>query len=105
MITYTYGPGNGPLLTLSYGNGDSVSYTYDKYGRTATESHDTGTLSYTYNGERLLYGVTENNTKADDTSTYIYIPMTAWIGCSTVSGWITGSCPTGRQTGTMIRTS
>lgn len=52
LATYTYGPGNGLLQKQSFANGDSISFTYDKLGRTKTAVYSDGTvLTYVYNGE------------------------------------------------------
>ena len=33
LVSYTYGPNDGPVKTAAYGNGDVLDYEYDKYGR------------------------------------------------------------------------
>ncbi len=70
FVSYLYGPKNGPLLTLGYGNGDVVNYGYDKYGRLKTESHETGTLSYAYTGEGQLHSATQ--TRGTESSKFLY---------------------------------
>ncbi len=70
LASYTYGEKNGPLLRQTYGNGDVVNYGYDKYGRLKTESHETGTLSYTYNGEGQLYSVEQS--RGAEKSRFLY---------------------------------
>ena len=36
LATYTYGANNGNLMRLTYGNGNRVDYTYDRFGNFAT---------------------------------------------------------------------
>ena len=77
LATYTYGPRNGPLSKLTYGNGDTVSYTYDALGRTKTVTQDNGTvLTYAYTGEGRLHSITETN----GTSTVLYLYIYDSIG-------------------------
>ena len=49
LATYSYdgSVNNGLLQSMSYGNGDSVSYSYDEYGRQIGQSYSEG-LSYAY---------------------------------------------------------
>ena len=71
LATYTYGAGNGLLMSQTYANGDSVSFTYDNLGRTKTATYSDGqVLTYVYNGEGNLQSVTETNGSA--TVTYLY---------------------------------
>ena len=71
LATYTYGPGNGLLQKQSFANGDSISFTYDKLGRTKTAVYSDGTvLTYVYNGEGSLHSLTE--TKDGSSTTYLY---------------------------------
>ena len=71
LATYTYGSGNGLLMSQTYANGDSVSFTYDNLGRTKTATYSDGrVLTYTYNGEGSLHSVTETN--GNSTVTYLY---------------------------------
>ena len=71
LATYTYGAGNGLLMSQTYANGDSVSFTYDNLGRTKTATYSDGrVLTYVYNGEGNLHSVTETNGSV--TVTYLY---------------------------------
>ena len=73
LATYTYGPGNGLLTNQAYANGDSVTFTYDKIGRTKTATYSDGrVLTYVYNGEGSLHSVTESNGSAVVTYLYSY---------------------------------
>ena len=45
LATYIYKANNGPLQQMNYGNGDSVSYTYDKYGN-VSKKYLNGTLVF-----------------------------------------------------------
>ena len=44
LATYSYdgSVNNGLLQSMSYGNGDSVSYSYDEYGRQIGQSYSEG---------------------------------------------------------------
>ncbi|HIT33990.1 MAG TPA: DNRLRE domain-containing protein, partial [Candidatus Faecousia intestinigallinarum] len=56
LANYSYQPGNGLLSQQTYGNGDSVSLTYDHLGRVTAETFSDGrTVSHVYNGEGDLY--------------------------------------------------
>ena len=73
LVSYTYGPGNGLLTNQAYANGDSVTFTYDKIGRTKTATYSDGrVLTYVYNGEGSLHSVTESNGSAVVTYLYSY---------------------------------
>jgi len=57
LATYTYQPNNGKLLSVTYGNGFSESYTYDALGRVVGIQHsaDGAVLyEYAYNSEGHL---------------------------------------------------
>jgi RHS repeat-associated protein len=45
LATYTYNPQNSSISRMDYGNGDYVTYTYDKYGN-VSEKYTNGTLTY-----------------------------------------------------------
>ena len=47
LVSYTYMDKNGPLSSITYGNGHAVSYTYDALERVVAESHN-GVLKYRY---------------------------------------------------------
>ncbi len=71
LSTNTYLYGTGLLNQQTYGNGDVVSFTYDKLGRTKTATYDDGrVLTYVYNGEGRLHSLTE--TKGSSVTTYLY---------------------------------
>ena len=73
LVSYTYGSGNGLLTNQVYANGDSVTFTYDKIGRTKTATYSDGrVLTYVYNGEGGLHSVTESNGSAVVTYLYTY---------------------------------
>lgn len=73
LVSYTYGSGNGLLTNQVYANGDSVTFTYDKIGRTKTATYSDGrVLTYVYNGEGSLHSVTESNGSAVVTYLYTY---------------------------------
>lgn len=73
LVSYTYGSGNGLLTNQVYANGDSVTFTYDKIGRTKTATYSDGrVLTYVYNGEGSLHSVTESKGSAVVTYLYTY---------------------------------
>ena len=56
LASYTYEENNGKLKTLTYGNGDSVRYTYDELDRISQIEYNNGTgyvtaVKYTYNAD------------------------------------------------------
>ena len=54
--TYTYAANDGLLTGMSYGNGATVSYTYDKLGRkTQTTTSSGDSYRYTYTGDGQLF--------------------------------------------------
>ena len=57
LASYSYdgSVNNGRLTTMTYGNGDSVSYTYDAFDRQRTAAYNDGTTyHYDYNGDNEL---------------------------------------------------
>lgn len=54
LTAYTYDPAvnNGNLASVNYGNGNSVSYTYDNFSRVTAETYSDGSaLHYLYNSD------------------------------------------------------
>ncbi len=52
LITNTYAAGTHYLSGSAYGNGDSVTYSYDEFGRVKSTAYEDGTaISYDYNAE------------------------------------------------------
>ncbi len=76
LASYAYGAGNGNLQTMTYGNGDAISYTYDTLGRVCTATYKnaagdtTRVLTYTYTGDGQLYAIYDSAT--EDTTYYTY---------------------------------
>ena len=63
LMRSTYAAGNGQLTQQAYGNGDTVSFTYDSLGRTIQTNYSDGrTLDYTYNGNGQLHTVKDQRT-------------------------------------------
>lgn len=63
LAAYTYGSANGLLQEMSYGNGASVSYDYDKLERISNVYYNNSTspaASYIYSGNGGLGRVTDN---------------------------------------------
>ena len=68
--TYTSDPDHC-LQELTYGNGDSITYTYDDYGRVIKETFEDGdTVTYTYDNTGALATVTDSATGIQ--TTYYY---------------------------------
>lgn len=63
LAAYAYLPKNGPLSQITYGNGNTISYTYDDLWQIRTESRN-GELRYRYryNSEGELSGKDEIDT-------------------------------------------
>ena len=72
LASYTYTDNqNKYLQKLAYGNGDSVQYTYDNYGRVTKETFEDGdTVSYKYDNDGALATITDSATGR--TTTYYY---------------------------------
>ena len=55
LASYSYGSENNHLDSMTYGNGDSIEYTYDNLDRMTQETWDDGTsYLYMYNAEGAL---------------------------------------------------
>ncbi|MBR4657274.1 MAG: RHS repeat-associated core domain-containing protein, partial [Oscillospiraceae bacterium] len=83
--TYTYAPKDGLLTQMTYGNGATVSYTYDNYGRkiqTDTSSHDQ--YKYAYTGDGQLYEM--KDVSGSLLYRYTYDTLGRLIGSSLKSG-------------------
>ena len=83
--TYTYAPKDGLLTGMTYGNGATVSYTYDNYGRkiqTDTSSFDQ--YKYTYTGDGQLYEM--KDVSGSLLYRYTYDTLGRLIGSSLKSG-------------------
>ena len=85
LSSNTYLPNNGLLSTSTYGNGDSVSYTYDNLYRTTGKSYD-GQTAFTY-----VYDAYGNLARTTDlvnnvTYTYQYDMVGRTIGMDTTQG-------------------
>lgn len=72
LATYTYTDDRNRYLdTMSYGNGDSVSYTYDDLGRVTKQTYEDGsTVSCSYDNTGALATVTDSATGRK--TTYYY---------------------------------
>ncbi len=72
LAAYTYTDNQDRYLsTLTYGNGDSITYTYDRYGRIIKETYEDGTtVSYAYDNSGNLATVTDSETGIK--TTYYY---------------------------------
>ena len=77
LASYTYegNVNNGRLATMAYGNGDSVSYTYDAFDRQRTAAYNDGTTyHYDYSGDNDLARqyVTDGSGKVTEQYSYQY---------------------------------
>ncbi len=63
LITNEYEANNGNLLTSTYGNGDTITYTYDDFGRVQETQTTFDKYKYFYNNlnqlEKIEYGLTK----------------------------------------------
>jgi RHS repeat-associated protein len=83
--TYTYAANDGLLTGMSYGNGATVSYTYDNYGRkTQTTSSDGDSYRYRYTGDGQLWQMKDN--AGNLLYQYTYDTLGRLIGSSMHSG-------------------
>ena len=97
LANYTYGSKNGPLQQMSYGNGDSVSYSYDNLERVSKVYYNGSTspsLEYSYTGAGTLGALKDNG--ANRTYNYSYdaldrlTSMTEYYGSSGVQQYSAG---------------
>lgn len=67
LAEYDYAPGNGLLTGMTYGNGASTSYTYDKLDRITSALYDNDkAYNYAYTGDGQLYSIkTPDNTESE----------------------------------------
>ena len=77
LASYSYdgSVNNGRLTTMAYGNGDSVSYTYDAFDRQRTAAYNDGTTyHYDYSGDNDLARqyVTDGSGKVTEQYSYQY---------------------------------
>ncbi len=91
LASYQYAAKNGQLTKQVYGNGQEVTFTYDRLGRTSTASYSGGrTLTYAYNGDGQLYSIRDDagtETAADDvTYFYTYDSLKRAIACRICRG-------------------
>ena len=85
LAAYTYAPHNGLLTQMEYGNGDTVSYTYDNYGRkTQTQTSDGDSYTYAYSGDGQLWQMTD--VSGNLIYRYTYDTLGRLIGSSLKSG-------------------
>ncbi|MGN0315447.1 MAG: RHS repeat domain-containing protein [Fusicatenibacter sp.] len=74
-----YAPKDGQLKSMTYGNGDTVSYTCDTLGRrTSMTTADGNKYLYTYTGDGQLYEITD--TDAEVVYRYQYDSIGRLIG-------------------------
>ena len=87
LITNTYEGNNGKLTNATYGNGQTVSYTYDRFYRMITQSKAQGIFQYNYdNRGNLAY--TQDPTGARE---YYYYDLADRMTKFSNAGGISGS--------------
>ena len=91
LASYQYAAKNGQLTKQVYGNGQEVTFTYDRLGRTSTASYSGGrTLTYAYNGDGQLYSIRDDagteSTTDDVTYFYTYDSLKRAIACQMCRG-------------------
>ena len=91
LASYQYAAKNGQLTKQVYGNGQEVTFTYDRLGRTSTASYSGGrTLTYAYNGDGQLYSIRDDAgteaTTDDVTYFYTYDSLKRAIACRICRG-------------------
>ena len=63
LASYSYTDRNHYLSSLTYGNGDTLQYTYDKTGRVTKQTYEDGTtVAYQYGSDGALASVTDSAT-------------------------------------------
>ena len=83
--SYTYAPKDGLLTGMTYGNGATVSYSYDDYGRkTQTTTSSGDSYTYAYAGDGQLYEM--KDVSGNLLYRYTYDTLGRLIGSSMKSG-------------------
>ena len=89
LAQYEYAKQNGQLLKQTYGNGDTVSFTYDSLGRVKTATYSDGrVLTYAYTGDGQLCSITESGGPAPATYLYTYDTLGRLVNSEKRSGTI-----------------
>ena len=60
LASYSYGANNGPLLSLTYGTGQNVSYAYDEFGNVKTRKYN-GKTAFNWYSDRGGNIIREND--------------------------------------------
>ena len=83
--SYTYAPKDGLLTGMTYGNGATVSYSYDDYGRkTQTTTSSGDSYTYAYTGDGQLYEM--KDVAGNLLYRYTYDTLGRLVGSSMKSG-------------------
>ena len=97
LASYTYGSSNGQLQQTSYGNGDSVSYSYDNLERVSQVYYNgssTAALEYSYTGAGTLGALKDNASNRTYSYTYDSLnrltSMTEYAGSAGVQQYRAG---------------
>ena len=106
LATYTYGSNNGQLSQMSYGNGASVSYSYDNLERVQNVYYNGSSspaLTYSYKGEGMLGSLTDSVNNRTYSYTYDALnrlnAMTEKSGAATVQTYNASYDTANRLTG------
>jgi len=70
LITNNYEANNGNLTNSAYGNGQQVSYTYDRFNRVTRTTKSTGTVDYIYDARGNLYQTKDSGLNETTAATY-----------------------------------
>ena len=70
LITNTYNSMNGDLKKATYGNGQEISYAYDRFGRLSEQSNTDGAITYEYDEFGNLKTIDNTATGEEKTITY-----------------------------------
>ena len=97
LASYTYGSSNGQLQQMCYGNGDSVSYSYDNLERVSQVYYNgssTAALEYSYTGAGTLGALKDNASNRTYSYTYDSLnrltSMTECVGSAGVQQYRAG---------------
>ena len=106
LASYTYTSKNGQLSQMSYGNGASVSYSYDNLERVQNVYYNGSSspaLTYTYKGEGMLGSLTDSVNNRTYSYTYDSLnrlnAMTEKAGAATVQTYNAAYDTANRLTG------
>ena len=72
LASYEYADNNGTLTSMTYGNGDSVSYTYDEFDRVVEQRYNSGRyITYSYDAIGALSAMTYGD-GSEESGSYVF---------------------------------